>query len=129
MHRLLGVRHGVRESLFKDVVVVGQPGSVGQEMAQSNVVFEPLELWKIHDQRVVEGELPAVGQDQDRHGGELFRHRRQTEGRLRGDGGPGFDVGEPEASLEEEFSVLDDRDGGARGPFDRIFLEERRHLC
>ena len=104
-HRLLGVGHPFDRLLLEDVVVVRQTRGVGQDVAQRDRLAKGCELGEELHQRVVVVEFAAFGQDHDRHGGELLRHRGQPEGGLRCDGGPAIEVGESIAGGEQNLIV------------------------
>ena len=117
-HRLFGVGHALDRLLFEDVVVVRNPRGVGEEVAEGDTVSEACELGQESDQRIVERELTAVGEDHDRHRGDLLRHRSQAERRVRGDGFPALEIGKTVSRGVEDLVVLhhqDRRPGGVAG--------------
>ena len=57
---------------LEDVVVVGQASGVGQEVSNTDVAAEALELGEVLNEVVIVGELAALGENHDRHRGELF---------------------------------------------------------
>ena len=60
-------------------------------------------------------QLAIVHQQHDRHGGELLGARCQAEIGVRVDLAPGTQIGYAIATLEHDYSVLDDEHGARRG--------------